>query len=515
MARNKFISYVTRDFDTLLSQFNAVSDFRKYAEFIKRMFAGPFDVLNSTLNANFNSLFLRTVNSRPEAQDTLRLIDYQLGWISTSNTTVVVTIDSAVTASSSYIVAQNDLKGQIPATDTSAAQLWEARDSLSFAIGETVKTIQFYQQETRSPAILDYPTTGESWQQYDLPENGILSKTLVVEVDTIGVFTLVDTFASSSTTDQHFRFIQKSDGSSAIKFGGINDRTGEQYGYIPGSDLEITVTYAIGGGTDSLIDSGDLTTYTGSDSNVISISNNDNASGGENQETLENASEIAPLNLRLNTGFFGNESSGIALAKQVDGVYRAFIDYSGLLETDAYIIPTDGGTPSSTLLANVETKLEGAAPFGAITVNVSGADYVTTSVQGIYGLKAGYDETETLKYAKLAGVLRLSPLMAKLKTILTESGLSSNFFTELNNAASSITGDSYSTSDDIDQISKIIRNVDSQEFGEMFYPEDVTTAIQGFVDGVDYFITSIPVGPISPADYQLVNISSISISKDV
>jgi hypothetical protein len=121
MSQKNTINYATRDFINLVAQFNSDVQLKQSPAWIKNMIGGAFDVLNNTLNALANSMFIRTAYARTVLQDVLQLVDYQLDWKQNASVLETVNINPALTATSSYTILKANLKFQSSGTTIRSA----------------------------------------------------------------------------------------------------------------------------------------------------------------------------------------------------------------------------------------------------------------------------------------------------------------------------------------------------------------------------------------------------------
>lgn len=502
------IDYSSRDFQSVISQIDSDSELKEQPSRFKIMIAGVFDVLNNTLNAVLNSLFIRTSFSRSAMQDLLNLIDYQMSWKKTSYADVTLTIDSAATISSSYTFLKSNLIFGTISTTSKEQVRFEALEDVIFPISTTVTTVRVYAKTTKDIANIG-TSNGGSWQIFDLPDLDILKEylTLTIGSDT---YTLVDTFANSSNTDTHFRIYFRSDGSSYIKLGGIDSVSSTQYGKIPTNGTTIYANYSTGGGSNTIVEPATITEYLGNDSYFVSATNPAKSIGGQEEETIDNAKEIAPL-LARTSGYFINESTGIALAKTIDGVLQATVIHEGLSQVGVYIVPVGGGLPSTTIKTNVQTLLSERSILGEITVNIYDPIYVPTSISINAKILSGYSINSVQNFIKLSIMVRLSEIAKSIIEDFNQNGLDSAI-SKINAYWYSIIGYNFNTLSDGSQISKILLNTKTNQFNRDLQPEDLIGAIEGFVEGIDYIKILTPSSTITAGNGGLVIPSNISVS---
>jgi hypothetical protein len=500
------INYSSRDYSSVISQINADPDLKQQPARFKITLAGLFDVLNNTLNAIANSLFIRLSFSRPQLQDLLSLIDYSMAWKQTATVQLTVNINPAATVSGSYTVSAANLAfGTVP-TISNPQVRFEARTSLTFTIGTSTSSVTVYAQTTQAQKNIG-TTNGSSWQQIDLPDLDVLSDTLTLTIGS-DTYTLVSSFINSLATDTVFRLYYRSDGTSYIILPGIDSQTGKSYGKVPTNGLTIFANYATGGGLSSNVNANTITQYLGNDNNVVSSTNNSAATGGTEEETIDNAKAVAPLALR-GVNYFINASNGIAIAKSIEGVLDCFIYNDGLLSVSCVIIPVGGGVPSPSLKTTVHSALISRSPLEEITVNMVDPNYVITSIQMNIKTLEGVSLADINQYIKLAILVRADNYSSYIKSIYISEGLSSAI-AQVNAIWGTLIGETFSVNDSA-QFMKIFDNVPSIAFAENLQPEDLISAVQGFVNGVDYVKLISPSSPVSVGSNGITKINGITL----
>jgi hypothetical protein len=499
------INYSTRDFLTLISEINNDQVLKEQPMFFKTFIAGIFDVLNNTLNACMNAITPSNWYSRTIAQDILQLLDYSLSWKQTSRVNLQVTIDPSATASSSYTISKNNLIFSTQETTAKKKKIFEARNNLTFSIGTSVSSIEVFQQETKPTQIIS-KTNGSSFQRIDLPEKDIIKETLIVTIDSVQ-YELVETFAYSSANDKHYKLYYRNDGTSFIELGGIDNVTNNQFGFIPAAGLDVYVSFAVGGGSDSNVEANTIVEYLGNDPYFVSCINLFPARGGKNEETLLNASKIAPIRAR-SCEYLINESSAIALAKSFQDVYLASAKKSGLLEINCWIIPIGGGNPSSSLKNQVKEFLEKRSLLEEVNVNVLNPNYLNIDVHVKIKPKLNTNVNNIIRYSKLIICQRISENGEYVKEIYLSSGIESAI-SEINYLYNSLTGITYNSNDYV-EAEKIISNTRNTEFGRNFLINDIVSSLAQ-LEAIDYVEVVQPSNDITLTDGYITTLNSLNV----
>ena len=501
MSNKKVIQYSTRDFLTALADIESDPELRKFPARFKRMNAGVTDSINNNMNAIFNALILRTAYSRPILQDLLQLIDYQMSWKRTAIATVQITVESSATP---YIIPKADCIFGTAGTVDQASIQFESREDISVPALTTLISRTLYAQTTQPQRNIGV-TDGSNFQEIDLPDIDILPETLVITINGNN-YDLVDSFAESSATDKHFRVYFRSDGSSYIQLPGVDQVDNTSFGQVPPPGQTVYADYATGGGAVTNVAENTITEYLGNDSNIVSVNNGSKATGGLDEETIQNAVTIAPLRART-TKYFINRSTGIAIAKEVSGVLYADVVRVSPLNCQCFVIPVGGGVASSQLLQEVQDLLIARSPLEEIEVTAFTASYLTTFVNMQIKLLPGYLFSDVAKFASLAVCQTLHVLGQYIYEVYASNGIQSAI-DEINSTYSPITGYSYTVGDS----SGIIRILENVETAVVSKPRLVTELYMAlaYVDGLDYANILAPNSDLVPSSGSITNVSTIT-----
>jgi len=501
------ISYSVRDGLTIQAQIDADAELRQTSSVWKKLFAGIFDSLSNTLNAVVNSVLLRTAYARNILQEVLQLIDYQLAWKTQSSATLTVNINPALTVSTTYTVQPEDIIAQTPPTVNRPAVRFEGLTAIVFSIGTSSSSTTVYQQTTQTAQNIG-TTTGESWQELDLPDLDVLKNRITLQVGA-DTYTQVDTFANSTSANKVYRIFYRSDGSSYIRLPGVDDVTGFAFGYVPPAGQTVTATYAAGGGSIGNVEAGDISQYIGADAGVTSVSNPGRASGGANQESIANAQNVAPIRVR-ETGYFINRSTGESLARSVSGVLKAQIMRSGLLTYSGWIIPQGGGLPSTELKTAVQDLLTERSPLEEITGTISDPTYISQSIAINAKIYSGYTFSDLSRYCKLAILCKAHELADTLISDFTENGIESAI-EFINDNFVSIVG-TFSSSTDAAQVSEILRRTIPIAMGENLELEDIIAQC-ALVTGIDYVKVTSPTSAVIGGNGTQIKVISVAVTQ--
>jgi len=348
-----------------------------------------------------------------------------------------------------------------------------------------------YQQDSREDISLGESDGSTEWQSFDLSDLDILEDTIVLTINALS-WTRVDSLVESLSTDRHFLLRYNTDGSSKVLFGNGT------YGLIP-PNFEILADYSYGGGADSNISSVNrVTAYSGSDSDIVGVSNPETFTGGSNEENVESAKLLGPLLLKARDRFVTVED-GEALALAYGGIIRVAVNKNvyGLLSCQVPIVPSGGGNPSGALKTALQDYLISRTVLATIDVRVETPTYNPISSTAQIKVLPGYVFADILDYITLAFRLVYSEVTYEIQQDYEQNGIASAI-EYINNKWT------YSfTSADNSQLIQLIENAVSTDFGKTFQESDVLAYVDTYVEGVDYLIITLPAFPIVNADDEI------------
>jgi len=266
--------------------------------------------------------------------------------------------------------------------------------------------IALLQVENSALASDVYSSTTLANQEMRLTKSPYLDGSLVVTAGD-GVYTHVENFLSSASTDRHFTVVVDENDRATVRFGnGIA-------GSVPVGS--ITFDYKTGGGTTGNVAAGTVVkadkTYYDSFGNpqTLSVTNLAGTSNGSDRQSVESIRLAAPESARIITATVGREDYEIN-AKRVPGVTRALMltsdQFAGIPENSGVlrIIPNGGGLPSSALKADVLTMVTVTYPNHlTFTLSVVDPDYLTIDVQATVFLSSG--QTPSIVDARIRSAL--------------------------------------------------------------------------------------------------------------
>ncbi len=225
-------------------------------------------------------------------------------------------------------------------------------------------------------------STGLPVQEFRLPDTPIINGTVRVFVDDVSSlteWTYITYLVDAEPDDRVFTTFVDESGATWIRFGdNLN-------GAIPTNRLTIYATYRVGGGAMGNINAGVVNAIASSTLPGVTIALNSGGNaittamvGGADPETNDQIRANAPRVFRTQDRCVTlQDFSDLALTQP--GVVRANAVASTYTSISVYIIGPDGGTPSTTVINNVQGALQAKALAGA-SVTVAGPTVVSVNV---------------------------------------------------------------------------------------------------------------------------------------
>lgn len=279
--------------------------------------------------------------------------------------------------------------------------VFQALSSASIPAGTDPPEVVFNVENSKN-STETFDSTGLPNQEIELGDTPFLEGSLQVTADD-GVYTQVDNFLSSTSTDRHFVVVVDEQDRATARFGnGIN-------GTIPKGS--IVTSYKTGGGSVGNVNAGTIVRvdkqYIDSLANpvVVSVTNDNAASGGADRQSVEQIRQRAPESIRTINRTVSREDYEIN-ARKVAGVARALMltsnERAGIPENHGqlHVIPDGGGVPSSALKSDVLTQVTVTFP-NTITFIVEVVDpvYLDVDVTATVFLEPG--ETASVVDARI------------------------------------------------------------------------------------------------------------------
>ncbi|MER5754298.1 baseplate J/gp47 family protein [Streptomyces sp. NPDC002088] len=258
---------------------------------------------------------------------------------------------------------------------------YETDQDVTVPLNGGTATVSVTQGVTRTQVNFG-TSSGLPVQEFRLPDVPVIGGTvrvLVDDVTTLTEWTYIDYLVDADPTDKVFTTFLDDSGAAWVRFGdNIN-------GAIPTTNLTLYATYRVGGGVVGNVNAGvvnaiadaalpGVTVAQDSDGTAISSA----MSGGADPETNDQIRANAPRIFRTQDRCVTlADFSDLALI--IPGIVRAKAVASTYTSISVFVIGSDGGTPSTTTLQNVQSTLQAKALAGT-TVTVSGPTVVRLNV---------------------------------------------------------------------------------------------------------------------------------------
>lgn len=258
---------------------------------------------------------------------------------------------------------------------------YETDTDITVPVNGGTATVSVTQGVTRTQVNVG-TSSGLPVQEFRLPDVPVIGGTVRVyvdDVDTLTEWTYINYLVDADPSDRVFTTFLDDSGATWIRFGdNIN-------GAIPTNQLTIYATYRVGGGSVGNVNAGVVNAIAASDLPGVTISQDSDGSaissamtGGADPETNDQIRANAPRIFRTQDRCVTlADFSDLALT--IPGIVRANAVASTYTSISVFAIGSDGGTPSTTTLQNVQSTLQAKALAGT-TVTVSGPTTVGVNV---------------------------------------------------------------------------------------------------------------------------------------
>jgi len=349
------------------------------------------DALSYRNDVILNEAYLQTAGLRKSLLNLARMIDY------TPGPTVSATADLEFTITPQPIdfVIPKRTKVSTQQTGAEESYVFETLDGLIVPAGETAGTVSAIEGETKEEILGS--STGLPAQFFELsfrplsysPDGECSLEVYVTENAVEERWTLVPSLLDSKPSAKHFEIEIDENNIVTVSFGD------NQNGKIPapGSN-SIRAVYRIGGGTRGNVGAHKINQMISNISEISSVTNPEQASGGVERESIESIKRMAPKTLRTLWRAVTAEDYK-TLAEGLPGIAKATvmcappgeIAYWG--QVNLYIAPEGGGLPSEALKSMVEEYFADREMLNATTV-VCDPLYVPVDVSMEVAVKENY-----------------------------------------------------------------------------------------------------------------------------
>ncbi len=315
--------------------------------------AHGLDILSYYQDETVNELILPTSTQRQNVINLCRFLNYTLRPAKPATTDITFNF----TPQTSPVVIEQGFR---VATDPQAPGeeeiIFETDEEAVLEVGEEVITIPATEGKTIPTEVIGNSDGGAD-QTFFLNRTNAIFDSLVISVEDEfneqQEWERVETFIDSGSDSLHYKAFEDPLNRIFVTFGdGI-------HGKIPMNGAHIFADYRLGGGKVGNVGAETLikpkTTLPG----LTSVINEEQATGGEDQETVEEAKEKAPLVHRTRYQAISKEDYEV-LAETISGVKRAYAEPAAEWFPNGvtvYLIPTDGDYTSQATKNEVEEYL--------------------------------------------------------------------------------------------------------------------------------------------------------------
>lgn len=189
-------------------------------------------------------------------------------------------------------------------------------------------------------------------QRWQFPQQSVVRESISLTVGGI-TWTPITNWTSTQSSSQVYKIVQTDDGNTYAVFGdGV-------YGSIPAASAEIRATFRVGGGRRGNLTTDVITRKLSVPIQVLSVTNPDKASGGDDAPSMKVAREGIPATISTLERAV-NVADHATLAKQVSGVAKARAAPgvpAGSNRVRVWIAPSGGGVPTPALKNDTTTYL--------------------------------------------------------------------------------------------------------------------------------------------------------------
>lgn len=390
------IDYSDKDFDALRarlinlvrSAFPDWTDFNvaNFGNILLELFAFVGDVLTFYMDNQGRESRIVTAQLRKSLLGLAKLIGFEAAGAEAATAEITFTLTAVPVGDVDVLVG--DTFRTLEITDPIVFQAIAAATIL----GGTSPPVALVQVENSLNRQQVFASVNLPNQEFVLDNVPFLDASVSITA-TDGVYTEVDDFLSSTSTDRHFTVTVDENDRATVRFGnGIN-------GTIPQGT--ITINYKTGGGVVGNVVPGAIAradkSYVDSFATPVqvTVANANAASGGTNRATIEQIRQDAPRSLRVLNRTVAREDYEIN-AKKITGVARALMLTSNerpAIDENAgqlHIVPDGGGLPTQTLKDDVLTQVTVTFPNTlTFIVSVVDPEFLTINVQATVFLAQG------------------------------------------------------------------------------------------------------------------------------
>lgn len=376
------VDYSSRDFDSFLGSIIArariqVPDWQPgdegdFGMVFAEMVAYVGDVVSYLLDRAASETFLPTAQIRANVVKQAQILGYRPRQQVASVVTLTLTAFDASTATipaGSQFTTSPELD-QVPV-------IFETDSPISFPGGSPGVDQNLNVTATQGETVAGEAvavSTGLAAQVYELFRAPVIDSTVEMFVtDNPSAqprrWSYVDHLVEAGPNDEVFTTDINVQGVTLVAFG--NNVTGK----VPARGAQIAVNYRVGGGLATNVAAGTITQMVDPVSDIVAVTNQNPATGGQDVEGIESIRANAPFAYAAqNRAFNDDDYKGLAL--RVPGVGKAKSQSASWQNVVVYIAPANGSDASGALLEQVRDFILDGRALQGVSVRAATAVYV-------------------------------------------------------------------------------------------------------------------------------------------
>lgn len=381
--RASMLAYASTNFPEWKGAAN--NDPNDFGVMLIEMFAYQGDILSYYIDRLANESFLSTATQRSSVLSHAALLSYtpRSATAATATMSITVTAPNGVVLPAGFQVSTTPDEGFEPIVFELLADLTFPANAAPQTLTATVAEGLTVEDEIVGTSCGDLDAT------FTLSQTPVIADSVIVRVverpdDPGQVWFAVNNLLDVAATDNAYSYQVGDNDSLTIRFGdGVSGR-------VPPRGAVIHARYRVGGGTDGNVDAGTITEVVnpsdillpaGGSPPVITVVNDDDASGGTDSESLESIRENVPRSLRTAQRAVSLVDFE-ALALNVPQVQIAKAKAVGQVYTNItlFIAPPGGAIPTTAQLNAVVDYFAGKKMAG-VTVVAATPTYVPIDLE--------------------------------------------------------------------------------------------------------------------------------------
>jgi len=368
-----------------------------------KLLAAQIDILHFYVDRTAAEAFISTAVKRESIVNLLKLIGYDLRSIVPASADVVFTLDQVLP--SDDVLIPMGTKVQTVASENQTPVVFETTSNLTILAGDSEGTVSVEEGESGEEYL--GVSTGQVFQPFEVQATIIVEGSFQLYVDEGSgpvLWTQVDSFLDSTSTDEHYVLERDADEKITITFG--DNLTGK----IPPATSEITSQFKViqgdrgGAGVYGNVGANTIkiiqdSIFVGGRRVTLSVNNPAQASGGEDRQSIEEARRLGPASLRaLDRAVTAEDFK--TLTEQFAGVAKASVtqgsgeDACCACNIELYVAPTGGGTLSTVAKQDLLDELDSKKMIGTC-IEIKDPNYVEIDIAGVISIFSNVDLGDT------------------------------------------------------------------------------------------------------------------------